>query len=79
MGGFKNKLGEIYRLTPLAAMTKLGLEVKRWVKRLMQIRLQEKRSNNPAFVEQFNGIICYSKYEREIWKESKASKQTDWI
>jgi hypothetical protein len=66
MGRFKNELGEMYHLTPLAATTKSGLEVKKWVKRLVEVRGQEKRSHGPAFAESPNGIINYPKYEREI-------------
>jgi hypothetical protein len=66
MGRFKNELGEMYHLTPLAAKTRSGLEVKKWIGRLVQVRTMENRNHGPAFADSNNGVISYSVYEREI-------------
>jgi hypothetical protein len=66
MGRFKNELGEMYHLTPLVAKTRSGLEVKKWIGRLVQLRTMENRNHGPAFADSNNGVISYSMYEREI-------------
>jgi hypothetical protein len=65
LGGFKNELGEQYHLTPLAATTKLGLQVKTWVRRLVEVRRLERMDRGPAFGTA-EGSIPYSWYEREF-------------
>jgi hypothetical protein len=65
LGRFKNELGEQYHLTPLAATTKSGLQVKTWVRRLVETRRLERRERGPAFGT-IEGHIPYSWYEREF-------------
>jgi hypothetical protein len=65
LGRFKNEIGDQYHLTPLAAVTKSGLQVKRWIKRLVDVRKQEHRDRGPAFGSR-DGNNLYSWYEREI-------------
>jgi hypothetical protein len=78
MGRFKNELGKIYHLMPLAAKTKSGLEVKKWVERLVQVRTMKDWNHGPAFADSNNGTISYSVYERErSWKDFKVFKLKD--
>jgi hypothetical protein len=65
LGRFKNELGEQYHLTPLAASTKSGLQVKTWVRRLVEVRRLELRDRGPAFSTS-EGSIPYSWYERDF-------------
>ncbi len=65
LGRFKNEIGDQYHLTPLAAITKSGLPVKLWLKRLVEVRKQERRERGPAFGSR-EGANLYSFYEREI-------------
>jgi len=50
LGRFKSELGIAYHLTPLAAKTNSGINVKLWVKRLLAARKEEGRFHGPAFV-----------------------------
>jgi hypothetical protein len=66
MGRFKNELGDQYHLTPLIAVTKSGLNVKLWVKRLLEVRASEKLTRGPAFADKYGTIADSTMYEREI-------------
>jgi hypothetical protein len=48
LGHFKNEVGEQYHLTPLAAVTNSGLQVKTWVQHLIEVCMEEKRQPGPA-------------------------------
>jgi hypothetical protein len=65
LGRFKNELGEQYHLTPLAAVTRSGLQVKTWIRRLVEVRAQEQRVRGPAFSAR-DGTSLYAWYEREL-------------
>jgi hypothetical protein len=64
LGRFKNEIGDQYHLTPLAAVTKSGLQVKLWLKHLMEVQKQERREQGPAFGSR-EGANLYILYERE--------------
>jgi hypothetical protein len=66
LGRFKNEIGEQYHLTPLVAITNSGLNVKQWVKRLLDIRTAEKRHHGPAFGTPRGEVASAAAYEREI-------------
>jgi hypothetical protein len=66
LGRFKNEIGEQYHLTPLAAMTKSGLHLQKWVQRLVDVRSQEKKTHGPAFSDKQGNMASSYLYEREI-------------
>lgn len=49
LGRFKGESGSRYHLTPLAAKTQSGLEVKVWIERLLEARQAVARTHGPAF------------------------------
>lgn len=65
LGRFKNELGDQYHLTPLAATTKSGLEVKKWVDRLVEVRKAARFEQGPTFAGP-RMVMTYASYEREI-------------
>lgn len=66
LGRFKNELGDQYHLTPMAARTNSGLEIKRWVGRLVEVREKENRTHGPAFTCPQGQGRTVQWYEREI-------------
>jgi hypothetical protein len=65
LGRFKNELGDQYHLTPLVAVTRSGLPVKQWVRRLVEVRQLEHRIKGGAFCEK-DGSVRYDRVEREL-------------
>jgi hypothetical protein len=49
LGRFKNEIGSRYHLTPLAAVTASGINVLRWVSRLVALRVHDTHHHGPAF------------------------------
>jgi hypothetical protein len=76
LGRFKNELGDQYHLTPLAAVSKSGLQVKTWVRRLVEVRAQEQRSRGAAFGAR-DGSSLYSWVERELLDRFTAIQQRE--
>ena len=75
LGCFKNEHGLRYHLTPLAARTKSGLDVKKWIGRLLEVRAAEGRKHGPAFGDA-NGVVDKSSvYEGEILDRLAAIQQ----
>lgn len=62
----KSEVGGQYHLTPLAAKTKSGLELKQWAQRLLVVRVKEGRTNGPAFSLPEGKTAWPTLYEREI-------------
>ncbi len=63
---FKSEIGQQYYLTPLAARTNSGLEVKRWVARLVEVRRAERCDRGPEFCDASGQVASSKWYEREI-------------
>jgi hypothetical protein len=49
LGRFKGELHSRYHLAPMASITDSGLQVRRWIERLVQVREEEGRTQGPAF------------------------------
>lgn len=66
LGRFKGELNARYHLPPLAAVTNSGLEVKKWMERLVNVREGEGRLNGPAFCDCFGRIARSQDYDLAI-------------
>jgi hypothetical protein len=66
LGEFKGKTGIQYQLTPLVARTKSGIEVKRWILRLVGVRDEAGITNGPAFCDSFGNVAKTKIYENAI-------------
>lgn len=75
LGRFKGELHERYHLAPLAATTDSGLEVRRWVERLVQFREEVGRVRGPAFCDQLGGIARSKDYELAIIERLQVVQQ----
>jgi hypothetical protein len=59
LGRFKNELGERYHLILLAPITQSGIQMRKWMEKLVEVRFQEGRTRGPAFCEA-DGKVSYS-------------------
>ena len=66
LGFFKGETGIQYHLTPLVARTSSGIEVKRWITRLVGVRDEAGIRNGPAFCDSFGNIAKTKIYEDAI-------------
>jgi hypothetical protein len=51
LGRFKGEIGSRFHLTPLAARTSSGIEVRHWVSRLVELRNHDGHQHGPAFCD----------------------------
>lgn len=65
LGRFRGGTGERYHLTPLAASTQSGIELKFWIKLLLGMHSKNKRVRGPAFVDK-GGNTMKSKTMQKI-------------
>jgi hypothetical protein len=63
LGRFKGEQNTRYHLSPMASTTSSGIPVKKWVKRLVEVRDQEGRTHGPAFCDKAGGIARSFEYE----------------
>jgi hypothetical protein len=66
LGHFKGETGIQYHLTPLVARTGSGIEVKKWILRLIGVREEVGITNGPAFCDSFGNIAQTKIYENAI-------------
>jgi hypothetical protein len=66
LGRFKGELNSRYHLAPLVTVTNSGLDIKKWVEHLVQVREKEGRTPCPAFCDQLGKIASSSSYELAI-------------
>lgn len=66
LGFFKGETGIQYHLTPLVARTSSGIEVKKWVIRLVGVREEAGILNGPAFCDSYGNIAKTKIYENAI-------------
>jgi hypothetical protein len=66
LGKFKGEVNARYHLAPLAAQTNSGLQVRKWVERLVQVREGEGRLRGPAFCDTAGCIARAYDYEDAI-------------
>jgi hypothetical protein len=63
LGQFKGEQNSRYHLSPMAKVTSSGLPIQRWVRRLVQVREREKRTNCPASCDKVGGKARSFEYE----------------
>jgi len=66
LGRFKGELHSRYHLVPMASITDSGLQVRRWIERLVQVREEEGRTQGPAFCNSRGQIAEAHVYEAGI-------------
>jgi len=66
LGRFKNEDGEHYHLIPLAFETRSGIEIGKWVERLVQVKKSHRQTGGPAFSNQSGRHISQHWMEMEI-------------
>ncbi len=66
LGHFKNEVGEQYHLTPLAAVTTSGFNVKSWLECLVQVREEQHKVNGPEFTSKDGNLASSKDYEFDI-------------
>ncbi len=66
LGRVKNEHGERYHLTPLCAVTQSGLEVEKWVRRLVSTQQHQGRFKGPAFTTVTGEVARMKDYELAI-------------
>mmetsp|Transcript_9798 Transcript_9798/g.14171 ORF Transcript_9798/g.14171 Transcript_9798/m.14171 type:complete len:202 (-) Transcript_9798:497-1102(-) len=57
LGRYKGEDHDRFHLTPLAAETDSGLEVRTWINRLIDVRIKHGETNGPAFRDDKGNII----------------------
>jgi hypothetical protein len=63
LGRFKGEQNTRYHLAPLASTTKSGLQVQRWVKRLIEVRERAGRRQGPAFCDRAGEVALSYTYD----------------
>jgi hypothetical protein len=66
LGRFKNELGARYHLTPLAALTASGINVKLWVSHLVALRDHDHHTHGPAFCTVQGQLLQSSDIELDL-------------
>jgi len=63
LGRFKGELNSRYHLSPMAKITDSGINILRWVERLVEVREEEGRTQGPAFCNSWGQIADSYTYE----------------
>ena len=66
LGRFKNEIGTQYHLTPMAARTNSGLDVRGWIGRLLEVRESQGKHQGPAFSLPDGEVDSMRSLEQEI-------------
>jgi hypothetical protein len=77
LGRFKGETGEKYHLTPLAAVTSSGLNVRLWLRRLIFVREVRGHLRRPAFSDAEGNIARSRTYELAIMDRLAAIQEAD--
>lgn len=75
LGRFKNEIGEKYHLILLAPLTKSGIQMRYWLKELVDARFREGRTRGPALCDEKGNVSYSSVYEpsfHEVLNEVQA-------
>ena len=76
LGQYKGETGDRYHLTPLAALTKSGLQLKLWVSRVCQHRRAERRTHGPVFADRWGNMVNPRVFESIILAKLQAIKES---
>jgi hypothetical protein len=63
LGRFKGEQNTRYHLSPLASTTRSGLQVQRWVERLIEVREKVGRLQGPAFCDRAGEVALSYTYD----------------
>jgi hypothetical protein len=77
LGRFKGETGERYHLTPLAAVTSLGIQVKLWVKRLVDSKTSRGYARGPLFGDDHGVVIKAKTIEMELMERLQGIKDAE--
>jgi hypothetical protein len=76
LGRFKGELHSRYHLSPLAAETSSGLQIRLWLERLVAVREKEGRIQGPAFCDKAGRIAKSKDYEVAIMERLQVVQNT---
>ena len=76
LGKYKGESGERYHLTPLARLTKSGLNLGVWVGRVCHHRRLEGRTNGPVFADKWGNMVNPRHYEALILAKLQIIKES---
>jgi len=76
LGRFKGETGDRYHLTPLAATTSSGIQVKLWVSRLVALKELHGQIRGPLFSTRRGGIVHPGLIEAEIMDRLQGIKDS---
>lgn len=76
LGKYKGESGERYHLTPLSSVTKSGLDLGLWVKRVCSHRREEHRQHGPVFADKWGNMVNPRVYEAVIHAKLQVIKDT---
>jgi hypothetical protein len=76
LGRFKGETGERYHLTPLAAVTSSGIQVKSWISRLVEIKTARGYARGPLFGDDAGLVIKAKIIELELMERLHGIKES---
>ncbi len=76
LGKYKGEAHQRYHLTPLAATTNSGIEVRTWIRRLVEVQQAVGRSHGPAFGDRHGNLLDSIFIETIIADRLQAIKET---
>jgi len=76
LGRFKGETGERYHLTPLAAVTSSGIQVKLWLKRIVEIKEKRFCTHGPLFGDGKGAILKAKVKEMGLMDRLQSIKDT---
>jgi hypothetical protein len=77
LGRFKGETGERYHLTPLAAVTSSGIQVRSWVKRLVETKVSRGYVRGPLFGDEMGLVVKAKTIEMELMERLQGIKETE--
>jgi hypothetical protein len=77
LGRVKNEVGEAYHLTPLASKTESGLEIEKWVRRLVEVQENRGRYRGPAFSFSGGTPMTMREIEMEVLDRLQIIQEAD--
>jgi hypothetical protein len=77
LGRFKGETGERYHLTPLAALTSSGIQVRSWVKRLVETKVSRGYVRGPLFGDEMGLVVKAKTIEMELMECLQGIKETE--
>lgn len=76
LGRYKGEQHSRYHLAPMAATTDSGLEVRAWIRRLVQVKEEAGRLRGPAFQDMLGNVISSRQVESRIMDQLQLVNDT---